>query len=256
VIAGVRRDEDAKSIGAESDLIVPSRIDVTDLDSMQRVVATIDQQYSEGIDGLVNNAGLAVAGPVELVPLNDWRRQYEVNVLGIVSATKAFLPLLRRRRGRIINIGSAASSLALPMVGAYASSKFAVEGLSDSLRRELAMCGVKVVIVRPGQMATSIYSRAEQVAEMQLESARANCDHDYGPVLSRFQQLMHRSESSRGSPERVARVVAKALTVKRPRRRYHVGWDAHAANIIERYVPQAVVDWVITRKLRPLDPGS
>lgn len=251
VLAGVRRTDDAEVLRSESDAITPLMLDVTDPDSIQQAIETVELQCPHGIDGLVNNAGLAVAGPVELVSADQWRQQYDVNVLGMVNVTQSFLPMLRRRRGRIVNIGSAASSLALPMVGPYASSKFAVEGLSDSLRRELAPCGVKVIVVRPGQIATPIFDKTEEDTQLRMDSLADSTDHDYKPAMLRLQRLLHQSEKSRRSPDCVAKVVAKALTARRPKRRYQVGWDAHAAVVLERFVPSAMVDWVIQRQLRP-----
>ncbi len=251
VVAGVRRVKDAAELRQQSDLISPVMLDVTDDDSIADAVEHVDEEFPLGIDGLVNNAGVAVAGPVEWVTRRQWQQQYDVNVFGMVSVTQAFLPMLRRRRGRIINISSAASSLALPMVAPYASSKYAIEGLSDSLRRELAPCGVNVVVVCPGQTETAIFAKSEEETQSRVDSNSPAIDYDYLPALTRFQELMHQSESSRRPPTRVARVVHRALTVKHPKRRYHVGWDAHASVFVRRFVPDALVDWLIARQFRP-----
>ena len=179
VVAGLRRMDDAAELRQESELIMPVLLDVTDQDSIAAAVATVQKHFPAGIDGLVNNAGIAVAGPVELVPRDQWQRQFDVNFFGMVSVTQGFLPMLRQRRGRIINISSASSSLALPMIGPYASSKYAVEALSDSLRRELRESGVKVVIICPGQTATPIFAKSEQETQSSLEPSLQTGGHDY-----------------------------------------------------------------------------
>ena len=238
----------------QSDLISPVLLDVADQDSIAGAVAMVQDRFPAGIDGLVNNAGVAIAGPVELVPRDQWQKQFDVNVFGMVSVTQGFLPMLRQRRGRIINISSASSSLALPMIGPYASSKYAVEALSDSLRRELRRSGIKVVIICPGQTATEIFAKSEQETQSSLEPSLQTGEYDYRPALTRFQDLMHQTANSRRPPARVASAVVKALTAKHPKRRYHVGWDAYLSVFIDHFVPALLVDWIIARTLRPATP--
>lgn len=249
VVAGVRQNADVDQLNGLSESIVAIQVDVTNTESIDAAARKTAERFPGGIDGLVNNAGIAVAGPLELVALDDWQRQYQVNVLGMVGMTKRFLPMLRQRMGRIVNISSAASSLALPMVGPYASSKFAVEGLSDSLRRELLGSGIKVVIVCPGPTDTPIYAKAEAETAETLDMQATSSLH-YEIPLGRFQALMQASEGRRRHPSHVATTVVKALTARHPKRRYHVGWDAKAAVFVQRCVPTALVDWAIHRKLR------
>lgn len=251
VFAGVRREVDAASLRSESAFIEPVILDLTDQPSIDRVAGEIEQRFPDGIDGLVNNAGIVVAGPLELVSVEDWRHQYEVNVLGLVNLTQALLPALRRRGGRVINIGSASSNLALPMMGPYSSSKSAVDSLSDALRRELRPYGIRVVLISPGQTATAIYAKSESEAVDRLESSEQPIGVDYRPRMKRFQQLMHQSESLRASPDRVAAKVVAVLLAKRPRARYHVGWDSRLSVFVARFVPVWLVDWIIDRRLRP-----
>ena len=152
VFAGVRKDEDAERLRSERPSIEPLRIDVTDADSIaaarDRVTEAVD---GAGLAGLVNNAGIAVPGPLEHLPIDEIRRQLEVNLIGQIAVTQAFLPLLRTARGRIVNIGSIGGRVALPLLGPYAGSKHAMEGITDSLRRELRPWGIEVSIVRPGR---------------------------------------------------------------------------------------------------------
>lgn len=251
VLATVRSEADAASLAAESPRIEPVILDVTDHTSIGRLAAEVGRRFPEGIDGLINNAGIVVAGPLELVDLDSWRRQFEVNVFGLVTLTQAFLPSLRRRRGRVINIGSSSSSLALPLMGPYASSKAAVDLLSDALRRELRPCGIAVITIRPGQTATAIYSKSEQEAVSRLERAEAPRDYDYLPRLERFQQLIQQSARFRAAPERVADKAVSAYFARRPRAHYHVGWDAKLSRLVSLLMPTRLVDWVIDRRLRP-----
>lgn len=250
VVGAVRNEQDFGVVTASGKNVAAIRMDVTDQKSIEDAVA---QASGSGIGqrlvAIVNNAGIAVAGPVERVSPQRWHRQFDVNVLGMVRVTQAFLPLLRQSRGRVINVSSAASSLALPMVGAYASSKFAVEGLSDSLRRELVGSGVRVIIVCPGQTDTPIFDKTERETVDALDGNAETEDPIYGQKLSRFRELMHASEGGRRSPERVARVIVRSIESRWPRRRYHVGWDAKGAILVRNLVPVAFVDWVISRKI-------
>src|SRR5688500_3137446 len=158
VFAGVRREEDAERLRSERAFIEPVRIDVTDADSIASARDRVGEAVgAAGLAGLVNNAGIAVPGPLEHLPIDELRRQLEVNLVGQVAVTQAFIPMLRTSRGRIVNIGSIGGRVALPMLGPYAASKHAIEGVSDSLRRELPPWGIEVSVVRPGPIATEIW---------------------------------------------------------------------------------------------------
>ncbi|MEM1070451.1 MAG: SDR family oxidoreductase [Planctomycetota bacterium] len=249
-IAGVRKRADLENLSAASDQIIPLQIDVEDSQSIATAVGDIRSRFPNGIDGLVNNAGIAVAGPLELVTRDQWQRQFDVNVLGMMDMIHQFLPMMRGRKSRIINISSAAVNLALPMLGAYASSKCAVEALSDSLRRELWSAGTKVIVIRPGQTATPIFEKTERETETHMDTMDEDAVNAYRRSLTRLQELMHRSERFRSSPNRVAAVVVRALSARYPKRRYHVGWDTNASRWVARYVPDLLVDRVIAWKLR------
>src|SRR5688500_10451554 len=147
VLAGVRKDADAERVGGLHDRVEAVKVDVADEAS---VAALAERVGDAGLAGLVNNAGISVSGPLEFVPLEEWRRQLEVNVIGQVAVTQALLPALRRARGRIVNIGSVGGRVAIPLLSPYNASKFALEGITDSLRRELRPLGVHVAIVEPG----------------------------------------------------------------------------------------------------------
>jgi NAD(P)-dependent dehydrogenase (short-subunit alcohol dehydrogenase family) len=167
VLAGVRRMEDGEALKAQaSTRLQPIILDVTDTKSIEEARQVVAELVgARGVAGLVNNAGIAVAGPLETVPIADLRRQFEVNVIGQVAVTQAFLPLLRRGRGRIVNMGSIAGRAAMPVMGPYSASKFALEALTDALRLEVQQWGIQVSIVEPGAIATPIWTKSGTKAE-------------------------------------------------------------------------------------------
>jgi NAD(P)-dependent dehydrogenase (short-subunit alcohol dehydrogenase family) len=174
------------------------------------------------LDALVANAGIAVAAPLEVLPPDELARQLDVNVVGQLRCVQAFLPALRRRRGRVVLMGSIAGRSALPFLGAYAMSKFALEAMADALRVELAPEGMHVVIVEPGTIATPIWTKpqryAEGVAPEQLQR--------YGPRIEKFRAAAAARSAKGVSPNEVAKAIEHALTAGRPRTRYVVGPDA------------------------------
>src|SRR6185312_16425833 len=160
VFAGVRRPEDGERLARDVPGLRPLILDVTDADSIAQATRTVEQQTGgRGLAGLVNNAGVAVPAPIEYQPIDDFRRQLEINLIGQVAVTQAFLPQLRAARGRIVNMSSIGGKVAVPLLGAYAASKFGLEGFSDTLRRELRPWGIRVAVVEPGTIATPIWDK-------------------------------------------------------------------------------------------------
>lgn len=254
VYAGVRREEDgaalaaaAAGIGAGA-LLRPIILDVTDATSVAAVIGVVESELREHrvtLAGLVNNAGIAVAGPVEEVPLARWRTVLDVNVTGAVAMAQACLPLLRAGRGRIVNISSVSGRVASPFLGPYAASKFALEALSDSLRLELAPWGVKVVLVEPGPVATPIWDKGE--AMVAADRAHIGDASPYAPWLGQIRAAF-RSSARRGiPPEVVAGVIVRALTTPHPQARYPIGSNRAAVALITRFAPDWVRDWLMTR---------
>ncbi len=209
VYGTVRRPDDADSLRADG--VTPVTLDVTDLASIlaarQRVRASLGERP---LVGLVNNAGAPAAGPLEFLPLEELRQVLEVNVVGVVAVTQAFLPDLRRSSGRIVNISSVSGRIALPFIGPYAASKFALEALSDSLRRELLSSGVKLIVIEPGSVRTPIWGKI-QAAD--LERYR---DTPYAPLLPLIRQQAVAGAERGLPPSAVADAVLRALTMKRP----------------------------------------
>jgi len=214
--------------------------DVTDRDAVHAAAAAVDR-----LDALVNNAGIAIAAPLEFLPPDEIARQLDVNVVGQVRVTQAFLPALRRARGRIVFVGSIGGRSALPFLGAYAASKFALEGIADSLRVELAPWGMHVSIVEPGTIATPMWTKPQRaVQEMPAEVAEL-----YGERIEKFRSLAERRSAARGvPPDEVAKAIEHALTAPTPKTRYLVGADAKRRALLQR-LPDRSRDRLLQRFL-------
>jgi len=211
VFAGVRSETDAEVVGAEPGEVVPLRLDVSDGDSIAAAAKLVAEQTGGRLEGLVNNAGIAVGGALETVPVADLRRILDVNVVGQVAATQALLPLLRSGRGRIVIVGSVGGRVAFPYAGPYHASKFALEAVADSLRVELEPQGVAVSLVEPGPISTPIWSKAEE----QVATLRASLDGEahqlYAEGLANFEQRLRSAGEHGESAEKVAAKIAAAL---------------------------------------------
>jgi NAD(P)-dependent dehydrogenase (short-subunit alcohol dehydrogenase family) len=244
VFAGVRKEEDAEALRVRgSGRIEPLFLDVTDPDSVASATEIVARGVGEArLAGLVNNAGIAVAGPLEFLPVEELRRQLEVNIVGQVAVTQAFLPLLRESNGRVINVGSIGGKIAGPMLGAYAASKFAMEGLTDSLRREVEPQGIHVAIVEPGAVRTPIWEKSLAVADALLHQFPRRALVLYGSEIEKQQKSALEAARKGISPEIVARAVAQALSAERPKTRYPVGRDARVASVLVRLLPDRVLD--------------
>lgn len=252
VFAGVRSPEAAARLRENSsERLTPVMLDVTDESSIASAAVTVHEYVGErGLRALVNNAGIAVPGPLEYLPIDDLRHQLEVNVVGQVAVTQAFLPMLRRDHGRIINMGSISGILATPFIGPYAASKFAIEALSDALRVELRPWGIEVVLVEPGAVATPIWDKGQSFAD-DLEARLPREAHErYDEAIAAVRKFAADADSRGVPPEAVAKVVAKALRVKRPKARYLVGKDARLQKTVARVLPDRARDRVLAAYLK------
>ena len=244
VFAGVRKVEDGESVRDESpDRISPVILDVADQATIDAAAVTLHEAVGErGLDGLVNNAGITIQGPLEFLPVEDLRRQLEVNVVGQIAVTQAVMPEIRRATGRIVNMGSVGGRVAHPFIGPYHASKFAIEALTDSLRKELRPWGIHVIVVEPGSMKTEIWDKGASGADDLLERVGARGRELYGEVLSKLREVAVKT-GERGRPaDSVAKVVEKALTARRPRTRYLVGPDAFAQVALNTVLPDRAFD--------------
>jgi NAD(P)-dependent dehydrogenase (short-subunit alcohol dehydrogenase family) len=237
----VRTDADAAALRDQG--VEPLALDVT----YAAQIAAAAEAVGPELDGLVDNAGIAIAAPLEIVPLDELRRQLEVNVVGQIAVLQAFLPALRRARGRVVLMGSIGGRSALPFLGPYAASKHALEAFADVLRVELRPWGMAVSIVEPASVRTAIWTKGAAQADVMRESALPEADGLYAERVERFRAVA--LERGPGiDPDVVARAVAHALTASRPRARYVVGKDAHIRAWIER-LPTRLRDRVLEKAL-------
>ena len=246
VFAGVRNGADGESLRMRSsDYLTPVIIDVTDPESIASACETIaDIVGGEGLAGVVNNAGVYFGGPLEFISLGGIRGEFEVNFFGAIAVTQTFLPLLRTGRGRIVNISSISGLVAFPFMGPYASSKFALEAISDCWRVELRPWGIHVALVEPGDIDTPIWDKGIETLKGVRDELPREAHELYGPVFG-----LAEKSGRRGIPaDRVAEVVEHALTARKPKIRYLVGSDAKRVSIFRR-LPARFLDWVISRKL-------
>jgi NAD(P)-dependent dehydrogenase (short-subunit alcohol dehydrogenase family) len=241
VFGGVRSAQDADAL--RGDVIEPLELDVTDAAQ----IAAAAEAVGPELHGLVDNAGIAIAAPLELVPIDELRHQLEVNVVGQVAVTQAFLPALRRTRGRVVLMGSVGGRSALPFLGPYAASKHALEALADSLRLELRPWGIGVSIVEPASIRTAIWEKGATRADELRDGFPTEAAELYAAPIARFRQVAL-ARGPGADPDLVAKAVEHALTASRPKARYLVGRDAHLRAWIER-LPTRLRDRVLARAL-------
>jgi NAD(P)-dependent dehydrogenase (short-subunit alcohol dehydrogenase family) len=251
VFGSVRKPDDAARLQAEfGERFMPLIFDVTDTAQIQAAADIVRERVGDaGLYGLINNAGVAVAGPLMHIDLGEVRRQFEINVFGVLAVTQAFLPLLGASMdaphppGRIVNVSSVSGSIVYPFLGPYAASKHALEAFSTALRRELLLYGIDVVVVAAGSVNTPIWDKAE---ELDIEAYKAT---DYGEFLTEIQKT--RVEMGRqGMPaERVAQTIRVALEIEKPKTRYVLTNNWWFGWILPRWVPARTFDRLIGRQL-------
>jgi NAD(P)-dependent dehydrogenase (short-subunit alcohol dehydrogenase family) len=245
VFAGVRSQTDVEAVGALPGDVFPLRLDVTDLDSIAVAAELVADQNGGGLDALVNNAGIAVGGALETVPVEDLRRIFDVNVIGQVAVTQAFLPLLRSARGRIVIVGSVGGRIAFPYAAPYHATKYALEAIADALRVELEPQGVNVALVEPGPISTPIWTKAqEQVATLRMtlgEEARKL----YGGEMESFEKRLRSADEHGEQPEKVAAKIAEALAGSGAR--YPVGRGVRTLINLRALLPDFAFDRLARR---------
>ncbi|GAB4021149.1 SDR family oxidoreductase [Spirosoma migulaei] len=247
VFGSVRTQSDADRLLVEfGDLFVPLLVDVTDAKAVIESARWLTERLAgSGLGGLINNAGIAIGGPIQDQPMEVFRKHFDVNVIGLVQVTQAFLPLLGARDnhpvqpGRIQNISSANGQIAIPFMGAYVGSKHAVEGLSHSLRREVALFGIKVVIVGPGAVKTPIWGKGTDM------SPYANTP--YYPAMKRFLKQVEAAENRGFSIDYLGKRIVDIHEASRPHIRYALVPGMLMGWILPRLLPARVLDWVLAR---------
>ncbi|BCJ74872.1 short-chain dehydrogenase/reductase [Catellatospora sp. IY07-71] len=241
VFAGVRKDADGAALGRS---VTPIRLDVTDAGQIAAAAERVGR-----LDALVNNAGIGVTGPLEFVPLDALRRQYEVNVFGQVAVTQAMLPMLRASRGRVVTVGSVGSWITLPFGGPLCSSKHAIRSLNDALRMEVRPWGIRAVLIEPGSIHSDAVDKLEEEVAPRLESIGPEGRRLYGAAYRTMTSASLREERSGSSPDVVARAVLHALVARRPRSRYPVGRRSRLMSTLGRILPQYTLDTIRLRAL-------
>jgi NAD(P)-dependent dehydrogenase (short-subunit alcohol dehydrogenase family) len=249
VFAGVRKPEDAESLReAASSRLAPVFLDVTDADQIAAAAELIEKESEGGLAGLVNNAGVAIPGPLETIPIEDFRRQLEVNLVAYVAVTQALLEQIRRAEGRVVFVSSIGGRIAFPFGGPYHASKFGTEAIGDVFRQELRPWGLKVSIVEPGSIDTPIWERGQRMGE-EIEARSPRTNLLYGAAIEKFRKVIEDTAERGIPPEKVAKVIAHALESNRPRSRYLVGLDAKLQARLKPFIPTSVFDRIVARQL-------
>jgi len=244
VYAGARNKEDLAALGSVQQ-VVPVQLDVQRAADVQAAWDTITAAGT-GLFGVVNNAGIARAGPLMDVPVEDMIEQFDVNLFGVHRVTRTFLPLVIASRGRVVMMSSDSGFFATPFFGPYCSSKFALEGYADSLRREMSLLGVTVVIVEPGRVATPIWNKGEALLGRGFSSSLA-------PLAMKVGRHAMESGKRKGlSPAEVGRVIHQILVAKRPKERYIVAREKMEYRLL-RILPARMVDALVAKRLRRID---
>jgi NAD(P)-dependent dehydrogenase (short-subunit alcohol dehydrogenase family) len=249
VFAGVRSEADATTLqAAASNRLTPLQLEVVDTAMIAAATEQVPLPAAHELFAVVNNAAISVPGPMEFLPLEDVRAQLEVNLMAPLLVSRAFLSHLRAAADRrVVNVSSINGRIAQKFIGVYSASKFGVEGLSDAMRRELRPWAIKVVVVQPGAIDTPIFETSRQRARAAAQRMPPRAHELYGRVLRTILETKGHAPKHAIPPERVARVIERALTARRPRLRYPVGWDARIASLFNPQLFTRLVDRLLSR---------
>lgn len=254
VLAGVRRDQDAAAIRGPG--VEPLILDITEPDHIEALVTRVNgDPQRRAVRALVNNAAVQANVPIEAFAIDEWRRMFEVNLFGQIAVIQALLPALMRNRGRVVNISSVGGKVAMATYGPYAATKFALEAVSDSLRRELAPFGVSVVVIEPGAVRTEMLGRAIATAGELVSAMTPEQSRRYGDLVHAVNAQAVSSTKSGLPAEAAAKVIGKAVTTRKPRTRYPVGREAAMIRWLP-FLPDRMLDRVFAAALRPHFPDE
>jgi NAD(P)-dependent dehydrogenase (short-subunit alcohol dehydrogenase family) len=251
VFAGVRSEADGNRVRLQSGgKLEPILLDVTNSEHIANARTHMESIVGEaGLRGLVNNAGIGVVGPLEFIPPEDFERQLNVNVKGLLAVTQAFLPLLRAASGRLCLVSSTNGFLTTPFMGPYSASKHAVEALGDALRVELAPWNIRVSLIEPGAADTPIWAKARTENEAMLARMPAECFALYGGMIDTLRGEAEKLARSAAPVKTVSDCVVHALTSKRPKTRYRCAKGARLAWIAARWLPDRLRDKIILKAM-------
>jgi len=244
VFAGVRKELDGESLRNDASPELQTLIlDVTDADSIRAAIERVSEVVGDsGLDALINNAGISMNGSIEFIPMDELREQFEVNFFGVVAMTQAALPLIRKAdRGRIVHIGSIGGRQAAPLLGPSSASKYAIEAIGEAQRRELQVWGIEVIVIEPSAIATEIWQKGLEAADINMKGKSERELDLYGPAFDALRAGATMMERRAVGPE------AEALTAARPRPRYVVGTDAKVQALMTRFLPDRIRDALILR---------
>jgi NAD(P)-dependent dehydrogenase (short-subunit alcohol dehydrogenase family) len=256
VLAGVRDPSAGERLSADASggRVLPLALEVTDAAQVAAAAERVEQELAVagsasqgGLDALINNAGIGVGGPVELVSQDDLRQQFDVNVFAQIAVTQALLPALRRARGRIVFVSSIGGRVAMAFTAPYAASKHAIEAFGDALRVELRSSGIQVALVEPGSVATPIWDKSRVEADRVV--IPPELQHAYGHVPAAMGKVLEDTARRGVPPEKVAETIEKALTAPRMKARYVVGTDAKVMLLVKQLLPDLVFDRLARRAL-------
>jgi NAD(P)-dependent dehydrogenase (short-subunit alcohol dehydrogenase family) len=249
VFAGVRKSADGDALrNAASELLTPVCVDVTDAGSIAAMAEVVAAEVGEaGLDGLKNNAGTTLPRPIEHLRLDDFRRQLEVNLVGPLAITQALLPLLSRAQGRVVNVTSAAGKAGVPLMAPYVAAKHGLEGLSDVMRLEFGLLGIKVAVIEPGFIGTAMGGKLRSDTETALRALPEEGRRRYGTALAKVAETISQHAATGSPPEVVADTVLHALTSRRPRTRYPSGAGAKRMLFMRRLLPDRRFDRIVLR---------
>jgi NAD(P)-dependent dehydrogenase (short-subunit alcohol dehydrogenase family) len=252
VFAGVRKEADSRDLAQSgSDRLTPVTLDVTKVDQIESAREQVAEAVGDqGVVGLVNNAGVGGGGPIEFMELDELRGTLEVNLIGQVAVTQAFLPLIRKAKGTIVFIASIGGRVASPFMSPYNTSKFAIEALGESLRHELRPWGIDVAVVEPGSIDTEIWAKGNEQIRERLGEMPDDALRLYGRQLTRFGEVINETASRGISPEKVAEVVHRAIASENPKHRYLVGTDAKIGARLKGTLPDRAFHHLAARQMK------
>lgn len=249
VLAGVRKQQDAERLAGEN--VEPVIVDITDEEQVAALADRVDHDpRGRRLGALVNNAGVALNAPAEAIPLAEWRRHFDVNLFGHVAVVQALLPaLIAGGDGRLVNVSSIGGRVAFPTYGAYAAAKFALEGYSDALRREVGRLGVRVIVIEPGNIATPMWDKGMATMDEMAATMTADQQARYDDLVAAIRNQAEERRSSGIQPLRAAKVIADAIEARKPRARYRVGRDAKLLAVMSGLLSDHMFDRLVARNL-------
>ncbi|MCP1187498.1 SDR family oxidoreductase [Paenibacillus sp. FSL R5-0749] len=249
VLAGVRRQEDADKIKRKN--IEPVIVDVTNIDSLKALAERVEQDpLGRPLRAVVNNAGIAVNAPLEMVPLDEFRRQFEVSVIGQVAVIQALTPALLNSGGRVVNIGSVGGKISMPGFGIYSAAKYAMEAINDSLRREMSSFGLKVIMITPGGVSTGLSEQGITTADRLAKLMTPDQHHRHDRLFDAVKAQAETWAKDGIRPEKVAAVISRAIHERKPRTRYTVGSDSALLTRLVRILPDKLLDRMLRSQMK------